>query len=101
MWVIVFFDIPTTKPYYLRPYQKFRNFILNDGFVMLQKSIYVRYSDTIEISETHIRRIKSNLPIVGEIRILKITDKQYQKIDIFSENTKILPESPPEQISMF
>ena len=40
MRVIVFFDLPITTIQGIRAYTKFRRFLLKDGFIMMQESVY-------------------------------------------------------------
>ena len=42
MWVIVFFDLPVTKKPQRTAAARFRNDLLNDGYMMLQFSVYAR-----------------------------------------------------------
>ena len=40
MWLMVMFDLPTDTPKARRRYRDFRNYLLQDGFDMLQFSVY-------------------------------------------------------------
>ncbi len=42
MWIIVMFDLPTEDKQMRKDYTKFRKFLLNDGFAMMQYSVYMR-----------------------------------------------------------
>lgn len=83
VWVIVFFDLPTETKEDRRQYTLFRQFLLDDGFIMMQYSIYMRHCASIENAQVHIGRVKAALPPDGEVRILRITDKQFGKIEVF------------------
>lgn len=76
MWIIAMFDLPTGEKEDKEEYRKFRKFLLNDGFSMLQYSVYMRFCGTHANLETHINRIVKNLPKAGKIQIIKMTDKQ-------------------------
>ena len=101
VWVIVMFDLPTDTPQARKQYTVFRKRLLNDGFVMMQYSVYMRHSASDENAQVHAKRIKSHLPPDGEVRIIKITDKQFSRIEVFygEKNRKI--EQPPDQLSLF
>lgn len=101
MWVIVTFDLPTTTPDERRQYTKFRKFLLDDGFTMMQYSVYMRHSASDENASVHIQRVKSKLPADGEVRIIKITDKQFGKIEVFFGKKGKPIEKAPEQLSLF
>lgn len=101
MWVIVMFDLPTETKEERKDYSKFRKFLLEDGFVMMQYSVYMRHSSSDENAIVHTSRVKSILPPNGEIRIIKITDKQFSKIEVFYGKKRKSTEKAPEQLSFF
>lgn len=82
MRIIVFFDLPVKTKANRREATRFRNYLLNDGYHMLQYSVYARVCNGIDAVEKHRNRIKQNLPDNGAIRMLVITEKQYESIDI-------------------
>ena len=90
MWVIVFFDLPVKKPEQRRQATQFRNFLLNDGYLMLQYSVYARVCKGKESVDKHLKRVVSMLPSEGSVRTLHVTDKQYAKMQILSGN--LIPE---------
>ncbi len=79
---MVFFDLPVkTKPQ-RRVATKFRKFLLNDGYHMLQYSVYARICNGTDAVEKHRERLRVNVPDNGSVRALVITEKQYEAIDI-------------------
>ena len=101
MWVIVLFDLPTEDKQMRRDYTRFRKFLLEDGFRMMQYSVYMRHSSSEENAQVHARRVKLHLPPDGEVRIIKITDKQFARIEVFYGKKRRLTEKAPEQLSFF
>lgn len=83
MWVLVFFDLPTSCKKDLKEYQNFHRFLLEDGFTMFQFSIYVRSCASSDNAAVHSKRVKHNLPSHGKVGILCITDKQFAAMEIF------------------
>lgn len=77
MRLLVFFDLPVVKKEDRREYQKFRNFLINDGYVMIQYSVYSRICNGLDGVNKHMSRLKRNLPSKGSVRYLEITEKQY------------------------
>ncbi|MGX8833744.1 CRISPR-associated endonuclease Cas2 [Amedibacillus sp. YH-ame6] len=78
MRVIVLFDLPMITNVEKRQYNKFRNFLLKDGFSMIQFSVYMRFCKNAVDAEKHIGRVKQLSPVKGNIRILSVTEKQYE-----------------------
>ena len=101
MWVLAMFDLPTETKAERRDYRGFREALLNDGFTMLQYSVYTRHCPSEENAAVHEERIKSFLPPDGEVRILTVTDKQFERMRTFYGKTRVESEKAPEQISFF
>jgi len=101
MWVIVLFDLPTETPKARKQYTAFRKHLLDDGFTMMQYSVYMRHCASDENTQVHTKRVKSWLPPDGEVRIIRITDKQFGKIDVFYGKKRELIEQAPQQLQFF
>ena len=82
MRILIFFDLPVKTKQNRREAAKFRNFLLNDGYHMLQYSVYARVCNGMDAVNKHRTRIRQNLPNNGAIRMLIITEKQYESIEI-------------------
>lgn len=82
MRMMVFFDLPTVTKAERRAYTLFRRFLLNDGYDMIQFSIYGRILNGIDAEEKHMKRLLVNLPPEGSIRVLTVTEKQYASMKI-------------------
>lgn len=83
MWIIAMFDLPTETEHDKREYRSFRKFLLNDGFTMLQYSVYQRHCGNVSVLKTHENRIIKNLPKFGKIQTFSMTDKQFGEISTF------------------
>ena len=82
MRMLVFFDLPVTTKKERKIAVNFRKFLLNDGYHMIQYSVYARVCNGYDAVEKHKKRLASNLPENGSVRLLVITEKQYQSIEI-------------------
>ena len=92
MRTIVFFDLPNVYAKDKRAYNLFRRYLINEGFIMLQESVYSKLVLNSEQSNLLYERIKKNAPSKGIIQLLTITEKQYARIEyiIGQSNTKII-----------
>lgn len=92
MRTIVFFDLPNVYAKDKRNYLKFRKMLINEGFLMMQESVYSKIVLNSEQSKLLIDRIRKKAPKKGIIQVLTITEKQYSKIEFITgeENTKII-----------
>jgi CRISPR-associated protein Cas2 len=77
MRLMVFFDLPTTTRARKRAYTVFRRFLLDDGYDMVQWSVYGRMVNGSDDAIKHIKRLSSNLPKEGSIRCLQVSEKQF------------------------
>lgn len=92
MRTIVFFDLPNVYASDRRNYNRFRKFLINEGFLMLQESVYSKIVLNSIQSNLLIERVKKNAPKKGIIQLMTITEKQYSQIEyvIGESNTKII-----------
>lgn len=102
MRMIVFFDLPVKTKKERHIATTFRNFLLKDGYHMVQYSVYARVCNGNDDVIKHKRRINLNLPDNGSIRMLVITEKQYESIEILvGKLTKEEKQKPTEQLTIF
>ena len=90
MRILIFFDLPVVKREDRKEYQSFRKFLLNNGYTMIQYSVYSRICNGMDGVNKHVSRLKKNLPSKGSVRYLQITEKQYNQM-------KFLVGSPKKQ----
>ncbi len=101
MWVFVHFDLPTLTKKNRKDYANFRKMLLNDGFNMIQYSIYVRHCSSRENAVVHKNRVKKLLPPQGHVILFDITDAQFGKMEIFYSKKKAARRDIPEQLELF
>jgi len=82
MRMLVFFDLPVTTASERKAAAQFRNFLLKDGYFMIQYSVYVRVCNGNDAVKKHEQRLNLNVPANGSIRLLVITEKQYNAMKI-------------------
>lgn len=81
------FDLPTKSKKDIEKYSQFRKLMMGDGFSMIQYSVYMRICKSNYSANAHIKYIKKIIPIKGEVRILKLSDKTYGAMEILRSNT--------------
>jgi CRISPR-associated protein Cas2 len=101
MWVFVLFDLPVDTKEARRRYVKFREWLLSDGFMKVQYSVYGRVCPSWESAEVHAQRVGARVPDDGEVRVLFLTDKQFARQRIFDGKRRRQPERPPKQLEFF
>jgi len=98
MWLFVLFDLPVKTREDRFRYRTFHRGLLKDGFDRIQYSVYTRFCPSIENAEVHERRAKTQIPPEGEVRMLVLTDKQYERMHIYHGKKKQKPEKPLPQL---
>ncbi|MUV38384.1 CRISPR-associated endoribonuclease Cas2 [Lentibacillus sp. JNUCC-1] len=102
MRIIVFFDLPVVLPRERKAYARFRKFLLNDGYTMLQYSVYSRICNGEDNVRKHMRRLHEHIPPVnGAIRAMKVTERQFENMDILLGTTTAEEEIGPKKVDFF
>lgn len=81
MRIIVFFDLPTITLEDRRNYTKFRKFLIKNGFIMIQESVYSKLITSPSVGNSVKNMIEKNKPQKGLIQFLTVTEKQYNKME--------------------
>lgn len=81
MRLVVLFDLPMLTDKDKREYSRFRKFLLKNGFIMMQKSVYTKLVINNVTSMAVRQRVKENLPPEGVVELLEITENQFAKIE--------------------
>lgn len=102
-WMIVAFDLPTKEKEERRQYTLFRKFLIEDGFQMIQFSVYARAMVSHARMQTHIRRIKMAVPPEGSLRVWYITEAQWQRSIVIHGKpaVEVVPEKLPGQMQFW
>jgi CRISPR-associated protein Cas2 len=96
MWLFVFFDLPVGTKAERRHATRFRKFLKDDGFMMLQLSVYSRVIRGEEAVDKHLTRVTKSLPPRGSVRTLTVTERQYARMKLLigepTRNEKMAPQ---------
>lgn len=61
-------------------YTKLRKFLQKDGYIRIAPEVYMRIVQNRKASEKHYRRICAYAPKTGVVRLMRLTEKQYDNI---------------------
>lgn len=78
MRLIVMFDLPVATKAEKKAYAEFRRFLVKDGYIMEQFSVYSRVTLGRDSMSSHINRLKENLPATGSVTLFSMTEKQFE-----------------------
>lgn len=96
MRLLLFFDLPMNTKDERRVYTKFRKYLINNGFTMVQFSVYVKIFPNRVSMTQYIETLRNNLPSQGSIRIMGVTNKQYERMLIMVGGKTIQEETITE-----
>jgi CRISPR-associated protein Cas2 len=102
-WLIVAFDLPVMSREQRKRATDFRKFLIDDGYQMIQYSVYARACVTFARQETHLGRVKQNLPEEGSVRAVFVTRAQWERSFVIqgSPASETEAEDMPEQIQLW
>ena len=101
MRILVFFDLPTATAKNRRDAAGFRNNLMKDGYYMVQYSVYCRLCKGMDSAQKHIRRLMTYTPTEGSIRVLEVTENQYERMKIILGAKQIAEEIDSRQLILF
>lgn len=81
MRILVMFDLPVETVSQRREYRMFRKYLIKQGFIMLQESNYCKMVPNSTVGEIVINGLRANKPPEGSVQILKVTEKQFSKME--------------------
>lgn len=88
MRLMVFFDLPMLTDANRKEYARFHKFLLKNGFIMMQKSVYTKLAVNNVASALLRQKVRENLPAEGLIELLEVTENQFAKIEYLSGSSR-------------
>lgn len=88
MRIIVMFDLPVVTVSDRRAYTQFRKYLIKNGFLMLQESVYCKLAQNSTAADLIINNIRKNKPPSGLVQTLKITEKQFSRMEYIVGESK-------------
>lgn len=81
MRLVVFFDLPVLSAEQRKDYRKFRKYLINEGYLMMQESVYSKLVTNNNTANAAVLKLKNNKPREGLVQVLRVTEKQYATMD--------------------
>lgn len=91
MRIMVLFDLPVLTEKQRRNYREFRKYLLKAGFFMMQESVYCKLVQNAGVADVVQESIRKNKPGEGLVQILRVTEKQFAKMEyVVGENKSLV-----------
>lgn len=84
MRIMIMYDLPMVSYMDLKHYRYFNKFLISEGFIMMQESIYTKLATNKTSADLIIDKVKRNKPPKGLIQVMIVTEKQFAQIEIIS-----------------
>lgn len=86
MRLLVFFDLPVEGASQRRAYRLFRKYLIKDGYLMMQESVYAKLVVNDAAASASVMRLRKHRPPEGLVQVLKVTEKQFATMDYITGN---------------
>lgn len=86
MRLLLFFDLPMNTKKERKAYTRFRKYLIQNGFTMVQFSVYSKIFPNRSSLDTYLISLRNNVPHHGSVRALAVTEKQYNKMFVLTGN---------------
>ena len=81
MRLICFFDLPVETAKQRKDYRLFRKFLLKDGYLPLQESVYAKLVVNDGAARHALFRLRKNSQPAGLVQVLKVTETQFSTME--------------------
>lgn len=88
MRILIFFDLPTITAADRRAYAGFRKYLIKNGFIMLQESVYSKLALNSTVCDAVVQSVRKNAPNDGLVQILTLTEKQFSRMEMITGEYK-------------
>ncbi len=92
MRMLVFFDLPVDSALQRKEYRLFRKFLIKDGYLMIQESVYAKLVVNDGAAGAAVMRLRKNRPPEGLVQVLRVTEKQFATMDYITGNREAYDE---------
>ena len=81
MRLMVFFDLPVKTAKQRKDYRVFRKYLIKDGYLQLQESVYAKLVINDAAADAAISRVRNNRPPAGLVQVLRVTESQFATME--------------------
>ncbi|AEB07835.1 CRISPR-associated protein, Cas2 family [Coriobacterium glomerans PW2] len=81
MRLLIFFDLPVDTARQRKDYRQFRRYLLKDGYLMMQESVYAKLVVNDGVAAAAVIRLRNNRPPSGLVQVLKVSEGQFATME--------------------
>ncbi|EOS7847149.1 CRISPR-associated endonuclease Cas2 [Enterococcus hirae] len=98
MRMLLMFDLPTETSDDRKVYRRFRKFLLSEGFIMHQFSVYSKLLLNGTANQAMLGRLKAHHPKKGLVNLLTVTEKQFSRMVYLCGEKDLSPANSDERV---
>lgn len=76
--ILLLCELPVERRAQRKEARLFRELLFREGFYELQANVYTRMVESRSSRDIHLKRVAEGLPTSGTIRLLTLTERQFQ-----------------------
>ena len=99
--LIVLVDLPSSTRHERKVAHDFEQWLFKDGFVELQAGVYTRLADGRTNAELHAARTRNHRPETGTVRLLALTERQFQNADLLAGEESVQEREVTTELDIF
>lgn len=84
--ILLLCDLPMERRKQRKEARLFRELLFREDFYELQNGVYTRMVESRSSRDIHLKRINQGLPEYGTIRLLMLTERQFQNVPLLCGN---------------
>ncbi len=88
MRIMVFFDLLVETSKDRAEYTSFRKFLIKNGFVMMQQSVYTKIVLNNTVGEAVKENVRKHCAKRGIVQILTVTERQFERMELVVGDVK-------------
>lgn len=92
MRLFVFFDLPIETAQQRKEYSLFHRYLVKEGYLMMQKSVYVKLVTNDGAAGAAVMRLRKHRLPEGLVQVLKVTEKQFATMEYVTGNREAYDE---------
>ncbi|MGO4861204.1 CRISPR-associated endonuclease Cas2 [Atopobiaceae bacterium LCP21S3_F11] len=77
--ILLLCDLPTARRSERKQARLYRELLFAEGFYELQSGVYTRMVESRSSRDIHVRHLSEALPPSGRIRLITLTERQFQQ----------------------
>lgn len=102
MRLLLFYDLPMIEEKEKRIYNRFRKYLIRNGYMQIQFSVYSKIFSNRDSAIKHISVLKNSLPSEGSVRTMLVTEKQYARMEVLvGSKSKLEEKITPDAFLIF